>query len=305
MRHRGHRHPRGGDRGSAGALAADSHDVVRVHPRRVAAGDRERGRRRQPALARHRRVLRNAVRDHDRHLLHPALLRHHPRTGRAAAARAVRPGRASRCRRRPRRRHNDPSSLEAGPGLAGGRLRRRARATIRRRWFRPRRRSAPRLARATRRRSSSTRSPRRRDSDTVGGHRPKPAARVAAAGFAARPRVGDIFRDTTLVGLVESRAGAEPRSADRRSAGSASSGPMSASLEAPLFPEHQRQRQREHQPGCDRVVPANASSTRWRVTGDVAWELDFWGRIRRGHRGRQRRSRPPARRASARWCSRW
>ena len=53
----------------------------------LAAGDRERRGRGEPALDRHRRVRRDAVRDDDRHLLHSALLPGDPRAGRAGEAR--------------------------------------------------------------------------------------------------------------------------------------------------------------------------------------------------------------------------
>src|SRR5262249_35244222 len=51
-----------------------THDLAGLHPGRVAAGHRAWRGRGEPALARYRRVRRDAVRDLDRHLLHSALL---------------------------------------------------------------------------------------------------------------------------------------------------------------------------------------------------------------------------------------
>ena len=114
---------------------------------------------------------------------------------------------------------------------------------------------------------------------------------LAAAGARLAPRAVlpdslaslgwlDIFRDSTMVGLVRT-ALTRIVIFRRRWAGSASSGRRWAS----------RRRR------CSRASPPTAASapTRWpsarsrrqsfdawRVTGDVAWELDFWGQTRRG-----------------------
>ena len=74
---------RGGGRGPLGrcgaggahAAAADPDDVVRLHPRRGAAGDRHRRRRRDAPGARHRGVLRHARRDAVRPAVHAGVLR--------------------------------------------------------------------------------------------------------------------------------------------------------------------------------------------------------------------------------------
>ena len=69
-------------RGHAGRLpaaaAADHHDLVRLHPRRGAAGDRRRGRGRDAAHAGHGRLQRHARRDALRHLPHAGLLLRDP-----------------------------------------------------------------------------------------------------------------------------------------------------------------------------------------------------------------------------------
>ena len=74
-RARGQAAPRRGDRGLPPAAAADPDDVVRVHPRRAAAGDRHRRRRGDAPGARRRGVLRHARRDAVRADLHAGLLR--------------------------------------------------------------------------------------------------------------------------------------------------------------------------------------------------------------------------------------
>ena len=60
------------------APAADPDDLVRVHPRRGAAGAGQGRRRRDARSAGHRRVQRHARRDGLRHLLHAGVLRRHP-----------------------------------------------------------------------------------------------------------------------------------------------------------------------------------------------------------------------------------
>ena len=59
---------------------------LRLHPRRRAAGHRDRRRRRDAPVARHRGVLRHAGRDHLRPDLHAGLLRDREQSGRPAAA---------------------------------------------------------------------------------------------------------------------------------------------------------------------------------------------------------------------------
>src|SRR5262249_48368503 len=58
--------------------AADPHDLVRVHPRRGAAGAGQGGRRRDALRAGRRGVQRHARRDDLRHLLHAGVLRRRP-----------------------------------------------------------------------------------------------------------------------------------------------------------------------------------------------------------------------------------
>ena len=78
-RGRGQGSVRGGNRRRADAAAPDPDDVVRLHPWRGAAGDRERRRRRDAPVAGHRRVLRHAGRHAVRAHLHAGLLRRCPR----------------------------------------------------------------------------------------------------------------------------------------------------------------------------------------------------------------------------------
>ena len=65
----------GRDRSRPRAPAPDSHDVLRLHPRRAAARHRHRRRRRDAPVARHRRVLRHDRRHHLRPDLHAGVLR--------------------------------------------------------------------------------------------------------------------------------------------------------------------------------------------------------------------------------------
>ena len=92
----------------------------------------------------------------------------------------------------------------------------------------------------------------------------------------------DIFRDSTLVRARRRRAAAEPRSAARRSRGSASSAPTSASRARPLAAVSVTLNGVEstNQVALGAFPPTSYRATRF--TGDLAWELDFWGRIRRG-----------------------
>ena len=76
---RGGRAARRGDAGGVpAAAAADPDDVVRVHPRRGAAGARRRGRRRDAADAGHGGLQRHARRDAVRHLPDAGVLLRHP-----------------------------------------------------------------------------------------------------------------------------------------------------------------------------------------------------------------------------------
>ncbi len=69
----------GHPRGLPAAIAADPYDLLRVHPRRGAAGARRRGGVRDAPHPGHRRVQRHARSDLFRHLPHAGLLlRHHP-----------------------------------------------------------------------------------------------------------------------------------------------------------------------------------------------------------------------------------
>ena len=74
-RRSGHVAVRRRGRSRAHAAAADPDDVARLHPRRRAAGLRDRRRRRDAPIARHRRFLRHARRDAFRPDLHAGLLR--------------------------------------------------------------------------------------------------------------------------------------------------------------------------------------------------------------------------------------
>ena len=74
----GARPARGGDQGGAHAAAADPDDLLRLHLRRRAAGDRHRRGRRDAPVARHGGVLRHARRDPVRADLHAGLLRRLP-----------------------------------------------------------------------------------------------------------------------------------------------------------------------------------------------------------------------------------
>ena len=76
--------------------AADPDDQLRLHPRRGAAGDRDRRGRGAAPGARHRGVLRHDRRDRVRPALHPDLLRRLPRARRSARPRARRRGACGR-----------------------------------------------------------------------------------------------------------------------------------------------------------------------------------------------------------------
>ena len=271
------------------AVPADSHDVVRVHPRRGAAGDRQRRRRGEPALDRHRRVRRDALRHDDRHLLHPALLRGDPRAGRAVDA----SGAGAACGRAGRRRAHEPRRLDTGRADAPRRLRRRS--------------LLPGAGGGARGRGG-------------GRSRPGPircgafydslaARRFALASRTPRDAAGRI--QPTSPGSTSCRtrhwsAWFRPRSTRTgtcrpRSRGSASSAPRSASR-ARALPRAVGQRGGQHQPGGASAAFEPVAFDALRVTADVAWELDFWGRIRRGVQAVARRPRGARRRASAPRC---
>ncbi len=67
-----------GDRGGAGAVPADSDDVVCLHPRRGAAGACDRRRRQRPQVDRHHRVFRHDRLDLPRGLVRAGVLRRDP-----------------------------------------------------------------------------------------------------------------------------------------------------------------------------------------------------------------------------------
>ncbi len=125
--HRRVRPPGGGSRRHAGGSrrtgrahppAADSHDLVRLHPRSDPAAGRHRRRRRDAADAGHHRVLRHGRRNDLRSRLHPGVL-----CRRAEAVLAPTSGRASR--RHPRLavpgvlRASKPSPREQAAGVIG------------------------------------------------------------------------------------------------------------------------------------------------------------------------------------------
>ena len=64
--------------GRADAVPADHHDELRVHPRRAAAGVRDRRRGGEPAVARHRGVRRDDHRDRAGGVLRAGVLRRDP-----------------------------------------------------------------------------------------------------------------------------------------------------------------------------------------------------------------------------------
>ena len=98
---------RGGGRGLPAAAAADPDDGLRLHPRRRAAGDRHRPRRRNAPVARHRGVLRHARRDALRPVPDAGLLR----DAAIAVLKAQATGRGEpRHRRRQRRFRRMPNS---------------------------------------------------------------------------------------------------------------------------------------------------------------------------------------------------
>ena len=91
----------------------------------------------------------------------------------------------------------------------------------------------------------------------------------------------DILHDTTLERLVQIGARAEPHVQSRGRAHSRVSrrgGERGHAVSA----ERLDQRQREHQPGRVRVRSVLGYRAA-RLTGDMAWELDFWGKFRRGY----------------------
>jgi len=89
----------------------------------------------------------------------------------------------------------------------------------------------------------------------------------------------DVLRDSTLTGLVatalrENRdlAGAEAKIREYRAAAGVA--------RAPLFPSLTLNGSASKNQIA--IGAATVKYDAWRVTGDVAWELDFWGRTRRG-----------------------
>ena len=253
--------------GGAPAAPADPDDVIRVHPRRGAAGDGGRRRRGEPALDRHRRLCRHAGRHPGGHLLHPAVLRGdrgtHP--GRRAAGR---PGRGA-------------------PAGGGGALRLlRALAAA---W---RVRGGPLHA------GPALRSPPRRGSrdSLTGARRGIFLDSLASVGplsgdSAATPDAQALALDTatgpgsrcstirSLVALVES---AIANNRDLRLAvARVTRVPRVAGRGAgDLFPQiGASAAASKNQRVFGTFRPQNFDVVR--VTADLAWELDFWGRLRR------------------------
>ena len=88
LREQRQEHPRRRCRGRPDAVPADPDDVVRVHPRRGAAGDRHRRRCRRPAGTGHGRVRRHDRLDISGDLLRARVLRRVPDAGRMVERRA-------------------------------------------------------------------------------------------------------------------------------------------------------------------------------------------------------------------------
>jgi multidrug efflux system outer membrane protein len=119
---------------------------------------------------------------------------------------------------------------------------------------------------------------RQRDSVSVA---PAPVARRALA-FDSSAGVAwlDILRDTTLVRLVET-ALRQNRTLQAAVARVREYRAVAGTARAPLFPSLTANGSvSSQQIALGAFPPQSFHATR--LTGDVAWELDFWGRIRRG-----------------------
>ena len=250
----------GGGRGRARAVPAYPHDLLRLHSRRIAAGDRERSRRRKPAFARHRRVRGHAVRHDDRHLLHSALLPGHPRARGGESGPMIRRASAlllvalaGGCAVGPS--YHPEEVVPATTKVGAARSSDSARAFF------------DSLAAA-------------RASDTLAETGAPLAPKAVLPDSLANLAWLDIFRDSTMIGLVRT-AIAQNRDLQTAVGRIREFRAEVGIAKAPLFPTLAA----NGSVSTNQVVIGSFAPTRYdafRVTADVAWELDFWGRTRRG-----------------------
>ena len=139
-----------------------------------------------------------------------------------------------------------------------------------------------------------------RQNDTLAAPGAALAPRALLPDSLARLAWLDIFRDSTMVGLVQT---ALRQNRDLQTAvGRIREFRAEVGIaRAPLFPSLTV----NGSVSTNQVAIGSFSPTSYdafRVTGDVAWELDFWGRTRRGLEAAAGRPLARRRRASARWC---
>ena len=182
------------------------------------------------------------------------------------------------------RRRAELSAGGRGPGLHPGRC-----GALERRH--------PRVLRLARRGPGrATRSPRggrRRHSSRASCH-PTRLAGLGVARHLPRLDAGRAGPDGADARIAISRP---------RSAGSRSSAPTWASRGRRSFPSVTANgSESTNQVAFGSFPPTSYDALRF--TGDLAWELDFWGRIRRGVEA-ARADLARRRRRNARWCCRW
>ena len=120
---------------------------------------------------------------------------------------------------------------------------------------------------------------RSRDSVAAGAARPAPERTLRPDSAAALAWL-DLFRDSTLVGLV--RTALEQNRDLRTAVGRIQEFRAEVGVaRSPLFPELSANGSvSTNQVAIGSFPPTSYDA--YRLTGDVAWELDFWGRTRRG-----------------------
>ncbi len=119
-----------------------------------------------------------------------------------------------------------------------------------------------------------------RTRDTAPGPAPSAPAGTLEPDSIASLAWLDLFRDTTMIGLVRT---ALAQNRDLQTAiGRIKEFRADVGIaRAPLFPELSANGSvSTNQVALGAFPPASFDA--WRLTGDVAWELDFWGRTRRG-----------------------
>ena len=301
--HAWHASPRGRGRSGARAVPADSHDVVRLHPRRVAAGDRAAA----PAPA---AATRSAPACSPECCSPPRSASSSSRSSSGSSA-----GLAEGRRAAPaggRRRAAALTGLAGGSmirhsalapvGLCRGRMRRRAELSPggSRSRLDPGRGGA-----VERERQRVLRLARRGPGRTTPW---RPAGAPLSAARAARPTRSPASRGSTSSATRRWSGWSGRRCSQNRDLQTAVGRIREFRAEvgiarAPLFPELTANGSvSTNQVAIGSFPPTSYDA--FRVTGDVAWELDFWGRTRRGIEAARGRPRLARRRRSARWCCR-